>query len=100
MTNLNTADPCFIHPRHFGSLPFYHIDTFEDLCQFLLFPYVEVQKRDGLCFVDLQAKPSGLFLKPSKIGFMLPESVPVPDDIEMIHTINQSDQVQGQSPAP
>ena len=95
MTNLNTVDPCVVHPRHFGSLPFYHIDTFEDLCQFLLFPYVEVQKSDGSYTVDFQARPSGLFLNPSKIGFMLPDSVQVPDDIEMIHTVNQSDQVQG-----
>lgn len=91
MTNLNTIDPCSVHPKHFGSLPFYHIDTFEDLCQSLLFPYVDVQKFDGDYSVDFKEKPPGLFTKPNKISFMLPDSFEVPDEIEMIHTVTQSD---------
>lgn len=96
MNNLNTVDPCMRLPEHFGSIPFYHIDTFEDLCRHILFIFAEIVPSNSTFTVDLMAKPFGLFIKPAKISFLLPNSINVAnnndiDDIDLV--INQNDQV-------
>lgn len=82
MSNLNTIDPCSRHPEHFGSVPFYHLDTFEDLCRYVLFSFVEIQhgENNNSINVDFMEKPQGLLLKPARISFLVPDSVHIPND--------------------
>ena len=106
MSNLNTVDPCLRHPENFGSIPFYHLDSFEDLCRYILFSFVEIQQGDSnnrALNVDFMEKPQGLFIKVARISFLVPDSVNIPndndiEDIDLMAAVNQSDQVQGQSP--
>jgi len=39
-SSLACIDPGTSDKKFFSSIPFYHLETFEDLCQHVLFPYV------------------------------------------------------------
>ena len=41
-SDISSCDPSPAINTLIGSVPFYHIDKFEDLCEILLFKYVEV----------------------------------------------------------
>ena len=69
-----------------GSTPFYNIETIQDLCQHVIFPFIEIDsgehaslkgsissknssRRDGIN-VEFQDNPQGLFLESLPISFL------------------------------
>lgn len=40
--DINSCDPSPILSQAISSIPFYHIDRFEDLCEILLFKYIDI----------------------------------------------------------
>jgi len=95
-----------------GSTPFYHLETFEDLCQHVVYPFVEISSPDQgwtsrRRSVDSQAQsargqaraapassdqlniefcdiPQGLFIEPLMIAFLLsPDHAGAAGDNEM-----------------
>jgi len=78
LCDLSSVDPGISSVKHCTSVPFYSIETFEDLCSLVLFKYIEVQSSDPATFtVDFRESPISLFAKSVNIGFLLDEDADI-----------------------
>ena len=50
LSDINSIDPGQCIRNLTGSVPFYHLDRFEDLCEIILFKYIDIQLNDDESF--------------------------------------------------
>lgn len=73
LSGLPSIDPCTTSNRFLSSVPFYHIETFEELCEQVLFPFVHVCKVDDYIeeyCPDFNENPKSLFDQPVTTAFL------------------------------